>query len=154
MTEQNLPSKKLLENAITSEDLLGKDVLDKDGVLVGVTNKLYVDPESIEVLGISIDKGFLRSGLLIGAEHIEQVTPHAVFLRIRPAFRLKGMHVFDKDGARVGAVTAVSLTDDYSQISSIQVKPSRFSKPVEIPGSAIESVEDNVLLHVHKDEIF
>lgn len=154
MSKQDLPSKTLLEDAITSEDLLGKDVLDKDGVLVGVSNKLYIDPESIEVLGISIDKGFLRSGLLVGAEHIEQVTPHAVFLKIRPAFRLKGMHVFDLDGARVGAVTAVTLTDDYADISSLQVKPSRFSKPVEIPGSAIGSVEDNVLLRVRREEIF
>ncbi len=153
MSKQNLPSKKLLDNAVTSDDLLGKDVLDKDGILIGVTNKVYIDPVSIEVLGVSVDKGFLRSGLVIGSEHIEQVTDYAVFLKITPAFQMQGMHVFDVDGALVGSVQAVTLTEDYSQVQSLSVKPSRFSKPIEVPGYSIASVDENVLLSVQKEDV-
>ena len=154
MNKQNLPSKKLLDEAITSDDLLGKDVLDCDGVLIGVTNKLYIDRDSIEVLGVSVDKGFLRTGLVVGADHVEHVTKHAVFLKIRPAFQIKGMHVFDVDGALVGVVKAVSLTEDYSEIASIQVKPSRwFAKTVEVSGYAIADVGENVFLSLHKNEV-
>ena len=153
MDKQNLPSKRLLEHAITSDDLLGKDVIDADGVLIGVTNKLFVDPQSIELLGVNIDKGFLHTGLIVGAEHIAHVTKHAVFLSISPGFQLKGMHVFDVDGALVGSVIGVALTEDYRSISALTVKPSRFKKAFEIPGTAILKVGENVLLSVHKEEI-
>lgn len=153
MSKQNLLSKKLLEEAITTDDLLGKDVIDADGVLVGITNKVFVDPKTIELLGINIDKGFLQTGLIIGSEHVQHVTKHAVFLSITPGFQLKGAHVFDVEGGLVGSIVGVALTDDYAHISSLTIKPGRFKATFDIPGSAIQKVGENVLLSVHRDEI-
>lgn len=143
----------LPSSAITSEDILGKDVLDADGVSIGVVDRLYLNPDGIEILGISVDKGFLRDGLVIGTRHIEEITLHAVFLNIRPAFRLHGAHVFDCDGELVGSIKEVALNQEQNQIQELVVKP-RFKKSFAINGSLIERVEENVFLSCYKNDLF
>ena len=106
---QTIVDKKELDDTITSDDILGKDVVDHDGEFIGVVEKVHINPNTIELMGISIDKGFLRTGLAIGKDYIAQITPHAVLLKIRPAHKIKGMQVFDVDGNKIGIVTKVDL---------------------------------------------
>jgi sporulation protein YlmC with PRC-barrel domain len=146
-TSSILPS-----NAITSEDILGKDVLDADGVSVGIVDRLYLDPGSVDILGFSIDKGFLRDGLLVGTKHISEITPHAIFLNIRPAFRLQGSHVFDKDGELVGSIKEVALDQSQNSIEELVVKK-RFKKSIIIPGHCIDSLDENIILNCNISEL-
>lgn len=145
-------SSPLPSNAITSEDILGKDVLDTDGVNIGVVDRLFLNPDSVDILGISVDKGFLRDGLIIGTKHIAEITDHAIFLNIRPAFRLQGSHVFDVDGDLVGSVKEVALNEAQNSIEELVVKP-RFAKPFTINGQYIAKVEDNVILNVDSEQL-
>ncbi|MFT4249771.1 MAG: PRC-barrel domain-containing protein [Candidatus Woesearchaeota archaeon] len=146
-THSNLPS-----NAITSEDILGKDVLDADGLHIGVVDKLYIDPASIQVLGFSVDKGFLRDGLMIGTKHVAEITAHAIFLTIRPAFRLRGVPVFGVDGGLVGHVQSVSLHEEDNTINELVVRVSR-RKTIVITQDVIDRVDESVLLSVNADEL-
>lgn len=140
-----------LQDALTFEDILGKDVYDEANEFVGVSSNLYIDKKSMTVLGLAVDKGFVARGLVVGSAYIRRITKHAIFLRMRPAFRMRGMTVFDKRGARVGKVKEVELKDG-NTVDSIIVR-SRLLRKIRVSGSAIASVEENVFLNVGKEEL-
>ena len=54
-----------LSETITSDDILGKEVIDAEGGFVGVVENVIIDPENVEIIGISIDNGLLKKGLLV-----------------------------------------------------------------------------------------
>jgi len=146
--------RKKLIGAITSEDVLGKDVLDSEGKLLGVSDKFYLDPKTLRVLGLSIDKGFLRSGLIISTDHVREVAKHAVFLNAQPVTRVRGMEVFDSDGARVGVVRYIELADDLNVIDAVLVKTGIFHNgKLRIPKRHIKKIETNVLLSITKAQL-
>lgn len=140
-------------NAITSDDVVGKDVIDADGEFIGVVEMLHIDPLAVEVVGITIDKGFLRKGLVIGKDYIERVASHAVFLNIKPAYKLKGMMVFDSEGENLGIVTKVNLIDKKNIMKSIVVKSGVLKKEIVIPSEFIKNIGYNVLLNVGKEAV-
>jgi|SRR3989338_5866284 len=139
-----------LSSTITSDDVLGKEVIDSEGELIGVVEMLHLDPNAVEVVGITVDKGFLRTGLVIGKEYIERVASHAVFLKIRPAFKLKGMTVYDSNGDKIGIVSRVILKEDKNIIDSLIVQSSAIARELVIPSSIIKTIGDNVLLSEEK----
>jgi len=146
--------RKKLVGAITSEDVLGKDVFDSDGVLLGVSDKFYLHPTSLKVLGLSIDKGFLRSGLIISTDHVREVSTHAVFLNSQLYTRVRGMHVFDSNGARVGKVKHIELLNDTNALAAVFVKTGFFHNgKLRIPRQHIKSTQKNVLLNITKAQV-
>ena len=156
MSERSISGSNL-SKAITSEDILGKDVLDRAGDVIGVVEKVLIDPTTFSVLGISIDKGFLHKGLSIGKGYITKVTAHAVFLKIRVPYQLKGMKVFDADGVILGHVVAIELQTRTNRIGTLVVRP-RFFVPgvtanLVIPATQIISTGDNIVLKVKKKEV-
>jgi sporulation protein YlmC with PRC-barrel domain len=141
-------------DAITSEDVLGKDVIDAKGAFLGVTDKLYLNPKSMRITGISIDKGFLKKGFIIGSGYIREISEHAVFLNIEPAFQIKGMNVFDKDGAKVGRIDSITLEGDLNSVEEIVVKTSSVGgKKIVIPAASISRIENSAFLNVRREEL-
>ncbi len=140
-------------NAITSDDVVGKEVIDVDGEFIGVVEMLHIDPLAVEVVGITVDKGFLRKGLVIGKDYIERVASHAVFLKIRPSYKLKGMMVFDIAGENLGIVTKVNLHGKKNAIESLVVKSGILKGEITIPAELIKNIGYNVLLSVKKEDI-
>lgn len=135
-----------LSNFITSDDILGKNVIDPDGNFVGVADKLLIDSVAIEVLGISVDKGFLSNGVVIGKDYIERVTNHAIFLKEVPVINVVGKLVFDANGKTIGTITKVTMKDNKNIIDTITVKTSTFGKTEDISGSKIHLIGKNVIL--------
>jgi len=133
-------------NWITSDDILGKNVIDPDGNFIGVAEKILVDSLTIEIQGIAIDKGFLSRGLVIGKEYIERVTPHAIFLKEVSVVTFRGMQVFDSFGKLVGVVTSVTLIDGKNIIESLSVKTKKTT--LTIPQSQINLIGKNVILNI------
>ncbi len=148
-------SGKAIEKTITSEEILGKDVIDIDGSNIGVVEKVLIDPKSLDFVGISIDKGFLKRGLTLGENYIDQVTDHAVLLKIRVAYEVKGKNVFDKDGKIIGIVTSIDLEGEKNIISSINVKSGFLTvgKELSIPAGYIKAIGEGVMLTIKKEEI-
>ncbi len=142
-----------LHDAITSDDVLGKDVIDAEGDFLGVVEMLHLDPNAVEVVGITIDKGFLRKGLVVGKDYIERVAPHAVFLNIRPAFKLKGMTVYDNQGEVIGTVVKPVLHGKKNQVEALVVRSSLFKKDLVIPSELIRNIGYNVLLNTARKEL-
>jgi len=142
-----------LDQAITAEDVLGKDVIDPRGTFIGVTDKLLLSPKTMEVLGISVDKGFLKKGLIIGVGHIKEVTPHAVLLSTTPASQIRGMQVFCSDGSKSGVVEAVILKENSNAIHYLEVRTGTFGHTILIPPTAIDYIESNVMLNTTPEEL-
>ncbi|MEK6893965.1 MAG: PRC-barrel domain-containing protein [Nanoarchaeota archaeon] len=141
-----------LSKTLTSEDLLGKEVIDFDGTFIGVVEKVLIDPSELDFVGISIDKGFLRKGLTIGRNYINNITDHAVFLKIRVSYEVKGKIVFDKEGKVIGRVSSIELYENKNQIVNLIVRPSFFSffskNEIAIPATYIKEIGENVMLSV------
>ena len=98
-----------LDKAITSDDILGKNVIDIEGKILGVAEKVLIDSKSLDFIGIEVDKGFLKKGITIGKSYIEKITHHAVFLNIKVVYEIKGLKVYDKTGANLGTVSNLEL---------------------------------------------
>lgn len=149
--KQQLYSK--LQGAITSEDVLGKDVIDSEGVFIGVSDKFYIDPKNMIILGVSVDKGFLRKGFIISTHYIREVSEHAVFLNMQPSTLHKGKDVIGDDGVHIGKIMGVNLAQDTNSILSIVVRPGLFRKRFVIPNKYIASTRVNVFLNITNPEL-
>jgi len=136
-----------LEGSITSEDVLGKNVIDSNGRFLGVSDKLYIEPKTLRVLGVSVDKGFLRKGMIIATHYIREVAKHAIFLNIQPLFLLKGKQVFGCHGGKVGKVTAVEAVRDTNDVAAIMVGRSR------IPMRDIGVIGKNIMLTIPAKDV-
>ncbi len=143
-----------LDLAITSDDILGKDVIDKEGNFIGIVEKVLIDPHSLNVIGIEVDKGFLKNGLSIGKSYIDKVTEHAIFLSVRVAYEVKGMLVFDRDGKKIGTVLGVELYGHQNKVKSIRVKKSGLLRgDLNINSDYIETMGDNIILNITKKRL-
>lgn len=146
------PTPEELARSITSDDILGKDVIDPDGAFIGIVEKVHIDAQTLDFIGVSVDKGLLKKGLVIGKDYIHSITSHAVFLKIRPTYNLKGMIVFDIEGKKLGTVTDVVLQFRANKLKSLVVRSGIMAKK-EIPSSWIKSVGDNIFLNRKKEEV-
>ncbi len=139
-----------LHGSITSDDILGKDVIDPAGEFLGIVEQVHIDPSNLDTLGVSIDKGIFKKGLVIGKQYIDRITSHAVFLNIRPAFNLRGMTVYDVEGARVGTVTQIGLVGHTNNLNEIVIKVGFMKKPIHVPAEYVARVGHHVFLNVPK----
>ena len=150
--KQKSISGKAIGKAITSEDILGKEVIDAEGAFIGVAEKVFIDPKFLDFIGISVDKGLIRSGLTIGKSYIDKIADHAIFLKIRVVYDIKGKLVFDKDGKKVGTVSSIDLCGGKNKIKNIYVKPNfflfSFKNKIVISEEYIANIGDNVILNV------
>ena len=144
--------KKELQNTIMSDDILGKNVVDTEGEIIGVVEKIHIDPKKMELVGISVDKGIVKKGLAIGKDYINKVTDHAVLLNIKPSYQFRNMFVFDKYGIKVGKVADINLDGDKNDMTSLIVKTRVFKKEV-INADLIDKIGHNIILKVEKNEI-
>ena len=157
MNRQKSISGKELEGTVTSDDILGKEVIDLDGRFIGITEKIFINPETLDFVGISVDKGFLRKGLSIGSKFIEKVASHAIFLKISLSNEIKGLKVFDKNGKNIGNVVGVNLIGSGNEIHAIEVASTIGSigvgKKLVILSKYIDKTNYNILLNVSKKEV-
>ncbi len=146
-----------LSKAITSEEILGKNVIDVDGGVIGVVEKVFIDPIYLNFAGISVDKGFIKKGVSIGNSYISKITKHAVFLNIRVAYEIKGMVVFDKDGKNLGTVYSIDLYGSRNKIKNIHVRNNFINtimkKELVIPYEKIKDIGENIILNVTKKSL-
>lgn len=146
MEEKKTATTKL-KDAITSDDILGKDVIDSEGEFIGIAEQLFIDAKRIEIRGVLIDKGFLKSGLIIGKGYIKEIKSHAIFLKIRPALNIKNKIVFDLDGKYVGKVKDVQLAGNRNKIKNIVVTFGILKRNYIISARYIKNISQNVFLN-------
>ena len=142
-----------LNNAITSEDLLGKEVIDINGRIVGIVEKVLIDPNKLNLIGLSIDRGLLHKSISIGKNYIGKITKKAVFLKIKIAYEIRGSSVFDKNGKLIGKVSDIELIGSQNKIKNIIVKRGLLGKKLKIPSEFIDVVGENIILNKTKESL-
>lgn len=135
---------------LTSEDILGKNVIDAEGTIIGVAEKVYLDPKSLDFVAISVDKGLVKQGLTVGKDYIDRVTPYAVLLKVRPLLEIRGMAVYDCDGVHLGVVHEVRLKGRKNRIDEIVVR--RRLADLVIDAGQVDRIAQSVFLKVSKLE--
>ena len=133
--------------------MLGKSVIDARGKEIGVVDRIFINPSDIATIGISVDKGILENGLVIGTGYIEKITDHGVLLKIKPAPDLKGMQVFDLTGKYVGKVQRIETYGTENRVRGITVRVSLF-RAIKIPYPQIKKIGHNILLNCAKQDLF
>jgi len=146
-------SGKNLSRGITSDDILGKEVIDLDGRFIGVVEKVLIDPIDLDFIGIEVDKGFLKKGLSIGKSYIDRISEVAVFLKIKVVYEIKGMTVFDKMGGIIGTVSDIELWGEKNKIKNIYIRQGMIKKELVAPSDFIDSIAYNVILTVKKKRL-
>ena len=138
---------------INSDDILGKDVIDSEGKFIGIAESILIDPKKFDFVGISIDKGFLKKGLIIGKSYIKNVASNAVFLNIRPSYNIKGMKVFDMEGFQIGKVKEILLKENKNAIDKLIISSGILKKEIELSANFIKSIGYNILLNIKKKDL-
>ncbi|MGM5481980.1 MAG: PRC-barrel domain-containing protein [Nanobdellota archaeon] len=129
---------------ITSDDILGKDVIDKDGQVLGVAQQLRINKQSKKILGIVIDQGFMKADLFIGLDYISNFGVDSVFLNTTPKPKLKGFKVYDRYGFLVGRVLKIEEKDN--SLCSIYVRKHFLGKCYQIGKDQIMTIGYSVIL--------
>ena len=129
---------------ITTDDILGKDVVDKDGEVIGIVQQIHIDKETKSITGITVDEGFMKPDLFVGVNNIKLFGIDSVMLNMTPDQTFKGLIVFDSHGKKVGIVIRVFTTMRSSKIKSIEIKADH--KTQVIAAKDIQSMGMNVIL--------
>ena len=136
---------------ITSDDILGKDVIDTEGQIIGVVQQLRIDKKSKKIVGILIDQGFMKPDLFVGIDAIKNLGVDSIFLKKSPSSKIKGIEVYDSNGKKVGVVH--DIIKGKSNISAILVKQGPLSKPFKIKAQHIKTIGFSVILKIPQSNL-
>lgn len=132
------------KDLITSDQILGKEVVNSEGDIIGIVERLHIHKTQKQIIGLTIDEGFMKPNLFIGIENIKLFGVDTIFLNTTPSIKFKGLKVFNKQGELVGTVQEVVSTPRSSKIKEIIIKH-KF-KTETIAAKAIKSIGVNVIL--------
>jgi sporulation protein YlmC with PRC-barrel domain len=137
---------------ITSDDILGKDVVDSKANLIGVINKLHIDKKEKKIIGMSIDTGFLKPNLFVGINLIMNFGIDTVFISHTPRTKYLGLSVFDIKGNYIGMVKNVIMKNQNKEVEKVIIQVSLLKK-IEIENEKIKVLARNIILNIEKKEI-
>ena len=136
-----------MKDIITSDDILGKLALDSEGSLLGIVEKVHISNKKKEIVGITIDMGFMKPDLFIGINNIRHFGIDAVLLNKVPADKFKGLRVLTQEGEQVGHVKEVILTRKNVKEIVVVDKDLPFAKKKgRISASDIDKIGASIIL--------
>ena len=131
----------------TSDDILGKVALDPLGNLLGTVVKLHLDNETKEVLGVTIDQGFVKPDLFVGIDHVRRFGIDAVMLNSMPFHLLKGKRVLSFKGEVLGTVVRVNADEGLLQSLVVSKKSGAFKKEeVVVEARDVKETGETIIL--------
>ena len=92
---------------ITSDDILGKEVVDSEGDMLGIVMKLHIEKASKKIVGITVDQGFRKPDLYVGIRNIKNFGVDSVFINRVPVDKYEGSEILDYGGNVVGKVKEI-----------------------------------------------
>ncbi len=137
---------------ITSDDILGKDIIDARGHYIGVASQLHIDRRLKNITGISIDTGFNKPLAFVGVDLVTNFGVDAIYISHTPSSRYIGLDVYDKNGALIGRVKSARLRPEKATIMSFIVSLG-ILKNVELHLYMIKVLGRSIILNITKDEV-
>lgn len=146
------PINKSYNSGIKVNELKGKNVMALNGNEVGKIMEIRLDPVSLNLDGIEIDRGFFGLDTFIGRSYINSLTMDGAVLNMTPVSDYKGLHVFDSNGKEVGTVKEIRTTSRTNNISAIVVGTGMLSNDVIFSKADLKSVGESIMLNHAFDE--
>lgn len=133
------------EKIITSDDILGKEAIDPEGLTLGIVIKLHIDNNTKQISGITIDQGFMKPDLFVGIKYVKHFGIDAILLNKIPPDRFKGLQVLTFNGMKVGIVKEVKLKRTNIKDFIIVKKDVPFAQKYSIPASDVKEIGVSVV---------
>ena len=139
-----------IENATrqnTADEFQGKKVVDREGIKYGKIKHIHINPETLEVSGITVHEGFHKDYFL-SRDYIDRFTDESVLLGTPPL--RKDSTVVDIDGHKIGKIKKLHKNQDTNELESIEVSEGLIHSKV-FSKSEIWGVGEKVILRLTKD---
>lgn len=136
-----------IHGSVRANEVVGKKVLARSGKKIGSVDTIYIDPQSLSIIGIKVNKGLLGVDQFIGSEYIKTMNDKGTVLNITPATEYLGMKVFDSRGKEIGKIKEVRRQGKTNVITSIVVDRGLLKKDLLLDRESIEIVGDGVMLN-------
>jgi len=143
---------KEFDSGIKVHELRGKKVMALNGKEVGKITELRLDPKSLNLDGIEMDRGFFGLDTFIGRTYITSLSTEGAVLNMTPATDYKGMHVMDATGKEVGKVKEIRTQGHTNNITAIVVGTGMLNNDVIFSKSDIKNVGETLMLNTVYDE--
>ncbi len=139
------------DSGIRVQELKGKKVLDSNGKEIGTIMEIRLDPQTLNLDGIEMDRGFFGTDTFIGRKYITSLSLEGAVLNMSPVTDYKGMKVFDSSGKEIGTVKEVRTTGATNDISAIVVGTGILSNDAVFSKSDVKGVGDSIMLNILVD---
>jgi sporulation protein YlmC with PRC-barrel domain len=130
------------------QSLLGKKVRDSNGKDIGAVTEIRLDPQTLNLDGIEVDRGFFGTYTFIGRKYITALSEEGAVLNMSPVADYKGLKVFDSNGKEVGTVKEVQTEGSTNNLSAIVVGTGILKDDVVFSKSDVRGVGEGVMLNV------
>lgn len=136
-----------MSDIITSDDILGKEAVAPNGAILGTVVKLHISNKTKQMVGLTIDMGFMKPDLFVGIEFVKHFGIDAVLLSRLPTDTLKGLSVLTPDGKEIGTVKKVELVRTQIKEIIVTSKEGIFSRSqTHISASHINKIGGSIIL--------
>ncbi|MDO8633718.1 MAG: PRC-barrel domain-containing protein [archaeon] len=143
---------KITDSGIKVHGLKGKKVMALNGKEVGKITEIRLDPKSLNLDGIEMDRGFFGLDTFIGRNYIASLSIEGAVLNMTPVTDYKGLQVFDSNGKEVGKVKEIRTDGNTNNIAAIVVGTGLLSNDVIFSKSDVKSVGESIMLNSAFDE--
>ncbi|HSD05333.1 MAG TPA: PRC-barrel domain-containing protein [Nitrosopumilaceae archaeon] len=140
--------KEVPGNLSIADEFCGKKVVDREGIQYGKIKHLHINPETLEVSGITVHQGFHKDYYL-SRDYIDRFTEESVLLGTPPL--RKDVVVVDIDGHKIGKIKKLNRNQDTNELESIEVSEGLMHSRV-FGKSEIWGVGEKVILRLAKEE--
>ncbi len=135
-------------NMITASDLVGKKVIDREGIEYGKIKHIHISQDTLTVSGVTIHQGFNKDYFL-SEDYIDKFTKETLLLS-RPPIRT-GIPVIDIDGHKIGKVKRLHKNHDTNQLDSIEISDGILHSKV-VSKAEVWGIGEKLILGVTKEE--
>jgi sporulation protein YlmC with PRC-barrel domain len=135
-------------SGVKMQSLLGKKVRDSNGKDIGAVTEIRLDPQTLNLDGIEVDRGFFGTYTFIGRKYITALSEEGAVLNMSPVADYKGLKVFDSNGKEVGTVKEVQTEGSTNNLSAIVVGTGILKDDVVFSKSDVRGVGEGVMLNV------
>lgn len=142
---------KTHDSGLRIQEVKGKKVLDLTGKEIGTIQEIRLDPKTLELDGIEVDRGFFGTDTFIGRKYIATLSVEGAVLNMTPATDYKGLKVFDSTGREIGTVKEVRTDGVTNNISAIVVGTGILSNDAVFSKSDVRGVGESIMLNVIVD---
>ncbi|HIH09327.1 MAG TPA: hypothetical protein HA254_01515 [Candidatus Diapherotrites archaeon] len=139
------------DSGVRIHKLIGKKVLASNGKEVGTIMEIRLDPVTLNLDGIEMDRGFFGTDTFIGRKYITSLSEDGAVLNMSPVSDYKGLKVFDSSGKEVGTVKEVRTEGHTNNVSAIVVGTGILKNDAVFSRSDVKGVGESIMLNVLVD---